>query len=185
MRRFTSWEEYWNFSRDIKMCRYIHVPNVRRFLESVSETAKSRTHLMEKEWHFWRAQNGCRGVKVLKPHAAKRMKPIPGRAMEGRVNPKGTPCLYGAKDKLTAIAEIRPWIGEVVSVALFKVRPGLKIVDCFTEHGTEHDGSGFSSLLKTKPTMEDIEKIYGIISTGRFQSPFLEQMIKRTMFPLR
>jgi RES domain len=162
MKRFTSWDDYRKFARDIKLSRHIHGPSVLRFLESVSEAAKCRAHVIEQEWHFWRAQSGYRGVKVWKPHAAKRMKPMPDRAMEGRVNPKGVPCLYGAKDKLTAIAEIRPWVGEIVSVAVFKVRPNLRVVDCFTEH----DHHGFSSLLNvrrvgnkfTKLTMEDIER---------------------------
>jgi hypothetical protein len=157
MSQFTSWDDYKKFARDIRECRYIHTPSVRRFLEAVSQTAKRRVHLMEEEWDFWRAQGGYRGKRVRRPHPDNRMKPLPGRAFEGRVNPKGVPCLYGAKSPETAIAEIRPWKGEIVSVAVFKVRSNLKIVDCCTEH----DGIGVSSLLNTnrltKPAMKDIE----------------------------
>lgn len=73
------------------------------------------------------------------------MKPLPDKAVEGRVNPKGTPCLYGARDRETAIAEIRPWVGEIVSLALLRLRRDLRLVECLKYHGE----TGFSTLLKT------------------------------------
>jgi RES domain-containing protein len=58
------------------------------------------------------------------------MKPLPDRASEGRVNPKGIPCLYCSTDKKTAMTETRPWIGSYVTVAQFEVLKDLRLVDC-------------------------------------------------------
>jgi hypothetical protein len=163
MGQFTSRDDYRIFANEIKRGRYIHSPRAEKFIDAVRETVKKRILLVPQDWEFWRAQSGCRGTKVLRPHAAKRMKPLPSQAIEGRVNPKGTPCLYGARDPDTAIAEIRPlWIGEIVSLALLKVRRDLQLVECLKYHAA----TGFSTLLNarfeggrlTTPTVEDIER---------------------------
>jgi len=49
-------------------------------------------------------------------------------ASHGRANPAGIPYLYLASSEITAISEVRPHPGEVVSVARFTI-PELKIVD--------------------------------------------------------
>lgn len=50
-------------------------------------------------------------------------------ASHGRANPAGIPYLYLASKAITAIAEVRPHAGDMVSVAEFAVPEGLKIVD--------------------------------------------------------
>ncbi len=73
------------------------------------------------------------GKPILKkriPYSLTRMKPLVDKAKEGRVNPKGIPCLYLATKLQTAINEIRPWIGSYVSVAKFEVVQDLILVDC-------------------------------------------------------
>jgi hypothetical protein len=89
---------------------------------------------------MWRAQRGASSIDVPIPGTndfseedypfdKKRMKPIPGRAKEGRVNPKGIPYLYLASHRDTAVAEVRPWKGGVVSVGQFKVVRELRLVN--------------------------------------------------------
>jgi len=51
------------------------------------------------------------------------------KTSHGRANPAGIPYLYLASNILTAISEIRPHTGEMVSVAEFLVPTDLKIVD--------------------------------------------------------
>ena len=58
------------------------------------------------------------------------MMPRPDAASDGRANPEGIPRLYMAFDRHTAIAEVRPWIGSLVSVAIMKTVRDLRIVDC-------------------------------------------------------
>ena len=73
------------------------------------------------------------------PFSPERMKPLRGTAHEGRVNPRGIPCLYVANSKETAVAEVRPWLGALVSVAqLTPIRP-LRLVNCGEGHDSKFD----------------------------------------------
>ena len=62
---------------------------------------------------------------------ARRMKPLPFRAFEGRANPKGIPCLYVATSIATAVGECRPWVGALVSVS--QVKTIARIEDCTSD----------------------------------------------------
>jgi RES domain-containing protein len=61
------------------------------------------------------------------------MKPRPDRASDGRVNPRGIPCLYTATHAETAAAEVRPWIGTYVSVAQMRILHDLTVVNCTSD----------------------------------------------------
>jgi len=64
------------------------------------------------------------------------MKPLGDRAHEGRVNPKGIPCLYHASTRKAAISEMRPGISDFLSVARFKTLRDLKIMNFNKKHGS-------------------------------------------------
>jgi hypothetical protein len=103
-----------------------------------------RREAIQKDTLFWRSQlanDWCSqqltndvgevdSVEVPAPANAKRMLPFPDRATEGRVNPKGIPCLYLSTDRDTAMAEVRPWPDSYVSAAQFMVCRDLTVVDC-------------------------------------------------------
>ncbi len=59
-----------------------------------------------------------------------RMMPFRDRACDGRVNPRGIPCLYMATNDATAVSEVRPAIGAYVTVAGMKCLRELKLIDC-------------------------------------------------------
>jgi hypothetical protein len=59
-----------------------------------------------------------------------RMIPLADRASEGRVNPKGIPCLYLSDERKTAMREVRPSIGSFVTIGKFATRRMLKLVNC-------------------------------------------------------
>jgi hypothetical protein len=63
------------------------------------------------------------------PFSVERMKPLAGRAREGRANPKGIPYLYLATRRDTAVAEVRPWKGGAVSVGQFRATRQLILVN--------------------------------------------------------
>jgi hypothetical protein len=67
------------------------------------------------------------------------MKPLPHSAHEGRVNPKGIPCLYLATDKETAMAEVRPWIGSSVSAGPFRIARDLTVIDFSVGHDSKFE----------------------------------------------
>ena len=56
-------------------------------------------------------------------------KPSVEQSQHGRANPRGIPYLYIASDVKTAIAEVRPSVGDNVTVGSFMVKAPLKVVD--------------------------------------------------------
>jgi len=71
------------------------------------------------------------------PYPRARMKPLRNAAHEGRVNPKGIPCLYLATDKETAMAEVRPWLGASISTGHFRTTRELAVVDFSVGHDSK------------------------------------------------
>lgn len=146
---FRSWNSYWAFATAIQhRTRFIHDRRVRTFLSTIAKTIDSRTITLPVNRLAWRAQLGHDweereqdGHKYEEPvpFRSERMKPIPFSAHEGRVNPRGIPCLYAANNKETAVAEVRPWLGALVSVARLKVKRELKLVDCVRDDGISHE----------------------------------------------
>jgi hypothetical protein len=124
--------------------RYVFEPQVEEFLQTVTETGLSRVGTVEAGGILYRAQLGYdmvsqpvdpedpEGDSIEVPDAfgVARMKPLKGSAREGRVNPKGIPCLYLADEPNTAMAETRPWLGSHVSLGEFKIKRPVQILDC-------------------------------------------------------
>jgi hypothetical protein len=141
MATFKSWRSYWNFERAIRReARYVRNAETEQFLTFVRETGHKRAELLPGATLLWRAQSGNDWQPLHEdgtyiddipcPHPPERMKPWSDRAKEGRVNPVGIPCLYMATDRDTALAEVRPWIGEEISVAQFRTLRNLKLLNC-------------------------------------------------------
>lgn len=67
---------------------------------------------------------------VTKPFPASEMGVPPRtKATAGRANPAGIPYLYVAEKELTAVSEIRPFLGGRVTVARVTPRTSLQVVD--------------------------------------------------------
>jgi RES domain-containing protein len=144
MAEFNSYNDYPLFAWYVmRKTRYVREARTKNFLEAVLETCGERTTVLAEKTVLWRAQLGHGdGFKVITedvkfpveaPHKPERMKPLLDRAYEGRVNPRGIPCLYLSTDMNTAMSETRPWIGSFVSVAQFVVLRDLRLVDCSSE----------------------------------------------------
>lgn len=120
--------------------RYILEENGSRLKEFLKRTVKVREKALPPMTHFYRAQRGYsdeqheENPKRLKAHPYDRMIPRPQRATEGRVNPKGIPCLYLADGPLPAIYEMRPYIGEIISVAHFISSKTYRVIDLTSDH---------------------------------------------------
>lgn len=130
----------------MRKSRYIRDGRAQSFLDTVLATSDERRKAIPAGSIFWRAQQGHGShtesheeieIDVPAPLDSPRMKPLVNSAREGRVNPKGIPCLYLATDKDTAMAEVRPWIGLCVSVGQFKVSRDLVVMDCSVLHGSK------------------------------------------------
>lgn len=144
MTTFPSWRSYENFQSAVRrQLRYFRTPEIDQFLETVLATSQDRQAYLDQGKILWRSQlghdwreegEGDAAFKVPCAYSPSRMTPLRDRACEGRVNPRGIPCLYLADRKDTAIAEVRPWVGSYVSVAQFKVVRTLRIIDCARSH---------------------------------------------------
>jgi len=139
---FASWRDYWKFENEVRRQRRYSLTNeARRFLEGIAATCPSRVEQVPEGWRGWRAQlghdwrydDGAEG-EVACAFNPDRMKPLADRAHEGRVNPKGIPCLYMATTPETAMSEVRPWVGSSVSLGEFIVARPLQIVNCCKYH---------------------------------------------------
>lgn len=142
---FASWRSYWDFSREVaRMRRYVRTPESTAFLEAVARTCALREKTIPEGWiarraqlgHDWRFEEQIQD-EVPAAYPPKRMKPLADRAYEGRVNAKGIPCLYLATKRDTAISEVRPWIGSLVSVGQFRIERTLRVVDCSLHHASK------------------------------------------------
>lgn len=138
---FESSRSYWEFRREvIRDWRYLRSTKAQSFLDAVKTTCHDRSAIVPVGRHLYRAQVAHHDDfdpevddSFPGPARPERINPLRDRAKEGRINPKGIPCLYMASDKPTAIAETRPWIGSLVSLGTFQTEKILKVVDCTRE----------------------------------------------------
>ncbi|MPZ35477.1 MAG: RES domain-containing protein [Rhodospirillales bacterium] len=157
---FAGVDAFQKFSREVALCRrYLRSPGSERFLRAVAATCEERLRPVAAGETFWRAQIGHgwvhdteAGRRMRGPHPETRMKPLPDRASEGRINPKGIPCLYFATTREVAMSEVRPWIGSFVSVGRFQTTRGLIVADCSLLHD-------YVARVAEHPSPAEIEKI--------------------------
>lgn len=143
---FESWRSYWKFRHSVKnKSRFILDNESKDFLKAIEDTCTSRIEIISMSNSLWRAQIGCdyipqyqEGVHVDDvpvPFDYKRMKPLSNGASEGRSNPKGIPYLYVATDKETAMSEVRPSLGTILSVGKFEPTKELKVINFSVHQG--------------------------------------------------
>lgn len=143
---FKSWRSYWEFRHAVKnKFRFILDDKSKDFLKALEDTCTSRIQTIPISDSLWRAQIGCDyqplyqediHVDDLPIHFPyKRMKPLSNSASEGRANPKGMPYLYVATDKETAMSEVRPSLGAILSVGEFKPTRELKVINFSVHQG--------------------------------------------------
>jgi hypothetical protein len=144
MHGFPASHDYRHFASSVtSRSRYVFEQHVEDFLQAIVETGVKRIDTLEAGGILYRAQLGFQWEsQPIEPNdpngecfevpgafSPARMKPLKDSAREGRVNPKGIPCLYLADDPDTAMAETRPWLGSYVSLAQFKVLASLHIMN--------------------------------------------------------
>ena len=142
MSEFQSWRSFDKFALSVKnKFRYIQTIEVKEFLDTLIETSKDKQIILNKGKVLYRSQRGYDEVEeydqdgvnltgiVDLPYSQERMIPEAEKSRNGRANPGGIPCLYLSDDLETAVAEVRPWIKERISIALFKLIRDIKIVD--------------------------------------------------------
>ena len=144
MADFTTANDFRVFANGVRReRRFFHTDAVTAFLTAVVETSKGRELSLKADKKLWRAQIGYRDWpredneghewSEEAPFCPARMKPPIQNVPEGRANPRGIAYLYLATDCETAISEVRPWSGALISVGRFEILRDLRIAD-FTKH---------------------------------------------------
>ena len=168
MLSFEAWSAFSNFARRVRTGnRYFLDRESIRLLNLLKENCSGRIHEVKPGSVFWRAQlgNGWRSEQVRQDDGKvieefevpsslpiDRMKPLPFRAKEGRINPKGIPCLYLSTSSKAAMSETRPWIGAAVTLCQFRTIRELRVID-LSKH---HDRSPvYGMRLDERPVSED------------------------------
>ncbi len=148
--QFGSWWDFIRFSESVRQHdRFFHDEKVLDFLDTLKQTSTSRHRTLREGHCLWRAQMGHAWNKRTDlhedievtydeeiPYDAERMKPLPYAAHEGRANPRGIPCLYLATDAETAMSEVRPWLGASVSIAEFRLKRQVTLIDFSIGHAS-------------------------------------------------
>ena len=146
---FNSVHSYRKYAHSvIRISRFIWTEEIKDFLDTVLVTGRQRKEIIPKGSIFWRAQLGhdLRPVEIGEnettdfpaPFLPQRMKPLVDRAKEGRANPKGIPYLYCTDSHKTAIAEVRPGLGSLISVGQFSTKRNLSIVNFTNDSKLTH-----------------------------------------------
>jgi hypothetical protein len=161
---FDSPESYYVFAHSVRRkARYVFEDQVDKFLHTVLATSNTRKIDFPSKRFLWRAQLGDHREEIeingelsmdQGPLPSARMKPLAHSPHEGRVNPKGIPCLYLTTEKETAMAEVRPWIGSYISVGQFETVKDLTLIDCFRQQGTDL----LHYMIMEEPNSDEREK---------------------------
>lgn len=110
------------------------------FIDVILETAKRREKCIKKDKIFYRARIGAKVGKGSYP--LNKFSPLsPGeieappsdQSMGGRINPERIVCLYLSNNKQTAMAEVRSWLHQYITVGRFSLVYNLKVVDMTLE----------------------------------------------------
>lgn len=122
------WNEWFNY------CEIDSTPKVIKRIE----TLKGNKEITDKLWSNYydfvnseytkqikqRIESGFQGFDAVGSTA-----PPPEKTVEGRCNLKGVSYLYAALEEHTAVAEIRPHIGDTISIATLKPVKDLKLIN--------------------------------------------------------
>jgi RES domain len=171
LQNFRSHTDFSTFSNSVKKRnRYVLDNFQSEFIDAVVSTSEKRTAYIKKGTGLWRAQKGFvvkpkeidQNQEVIKeecPYLPERMFPIEGKCSEGRTNPGGIKHLYLSNEKYTALAEVRPWLGSIISLGLFEVLKDLKVVDCSKDEKISPliwDGENFVEPILVESEKENV-----------------------------
>ncbi len=109
--------------------------------------------------------------------------PPSSRATSGRINPDKISYLYLAEEPETSVYEVRPMIGQYVSVAKFKVMEPIKVYDmCWEDNSYQEDKNENWDIA----LCEVIQKHFSELNEGDpfkyLPTQYLGEMIKRMGF---
>lgn len=134
MYNYQDWEDFCNYL--IGENRYVLNDKYKTLTEEILKLGKEREQYLEKDTIFWRARTS-KGLRIVKDgeiisekYTKEEMSAPPkGKAEDGRANPTGISYLYLSENQETAIAEIKPFIGDRITIASFILNKKIKVID--------------------------------------------------------
>jgi len=156
------WQHFCDFI--VRTNRYVLNKDWADFIDIILFSAEKRETILEKGTKLVRArigsyyeereeENGELRVVTGPLPSKELMAPPPKITKDARINPRGISYLYLSNNLETAILEVRPWIGQEVSVGYFEIKKELKCID------TSRDKKGtFFYLGEGKPKLTPDEK---------------------------
>jgi hypothetical protein len=149
---------YAAFSDEIKLNnRHFLSANSIKLLEQLHETIKTQDFIINTDAILFRAQIGSTektGTFGRAPFPPERMLPIGIIQSAGRINGASIPCLYLASDETTALSEVRPSVGDLVTLANFRPTKELRIARLYdpesTQTGEKNTSGSFIELLENE-----------------------------------
>ena len=154
---FNSWQDYEKFVTEVKnKNRFIHSCETTKFLDNIKRALPAREFHLNRGSKLFRARiNGniheYEGSEVIEAFAPERMKPLLLHATEGRANAKGMPYLYLSDDEKISLSELRPYVGQYISLAQFAMSRNLRVVDCCSPVRENH----FTSCIFSPPQSQE------------------------------
>lgn len=94
--------------------------------ELLGELLSYFENIIEVDSILFRSRLSEQGILLACPEMGK---PPINQSQHGRANPKGIPYLYLSSDSNTAIAEIKPFSGDKITVAEFLVKGQIRTID--------------------------------------------------------
>jgi hypothetical protein len=141
--------------------RYVLNKRWSDFLNTILHTVEKRVEVHEEKFTLFRARIGDNEVKYKDEYGDEDSHhepfskeedigaPPPKKARGGRINPRGISVLYLSNNIETAISEVRPCLNQNVTIGIFILKSGLKIIN------TTKDKENFNLYLKNRPLTPD------------------------------
>ena len=174
--QFTSWQDYRTFAQTVKYARrYIQTLKQRHFSKRFGRLLD---HVYEK-CEAGGISSGERGEAMPNAKLNKMVKPTFSRRFSQRYEAQGTgrtrgknqPKRHSGTTSDTAMAEIRPGMGELVSLGRFKVLSDVQIVNCSKYHSRSIWELLLNRPLDHVPTPQEIEEAVWIHIDHTFSEP--------------
>ena len=117
------------YTEVINYRRYILTNETKLFLNRYRCEIKKNFITLSKGNIYYRAQNGFLNERSRKhPYQKERMFPLPKKASEGRINPKGIPYLYLTEELENSVYEIRAKYRSYITIAEFCLKRNIDVV---------------------------------------------------------
>lgn len=127
------WNQWYEFCKYIRhQNRFILNKKWQGYINQILRISERKYFVMKKGSLLYRARIGSKRDKSGNPQPFLKKDigaPSIKKSIAGRINPKGISCLYLSGDRGTAIAEVRPWLSEHVTVGIFMTKLDLKLTD--------------------------------------------------------